>query len=152
MSCRNQTTHKQHDREIVQANSSQNADLWKALKGGSSNFGIVTRFDIQAFEQGDIYGGLVIHPNSATGQVVTAFSHFVDNIVNYPLGSCFSFWSWVAGSNDTVIISALHDTTGTVNASAYAEYVAIEPTVSSTLREDTHLSFAKELDFAKGNQ
>ncbi|KAI4601045.1 hypothetical protein KJ359_012232 [Pestalotiopsis sp. 9143b] len=138
--------------EIVQANSTQNADLWKALKGGSSNFGIVTRFDIQAFEQGDIYGGLVIHPNSATGQVVSAFSHFVDNIANYPLGSCFSFWSWVAGSNQTVIISALHDTTGTVNASAYAEYAAIEPTVSSTLREDTHLSFAKELDFAKGNQ
>ncbi|KAF7538707.1 hypothetical protein G7054_g2752 [Neopestalotiopsis clavispora] len=138
--------------EIVQANSEQNADLWKALKGGASNFGIVTRFDIQAFEQGNIYGGLVIHPNSATEQVVTAFSNFVDNIVNYQLGSCFSFWSWVAGSNDTVIISALHDTTGTVNASAYAEYAAIEPTVSSTLREDTHLSFAKELEFAKGNQ
>ncbi|VUC26900.1 unnamed protein product [Clonostachys rosea] len=35
--------------EIVNANASSNADLWKALKGGSSNFGIVTRFDLETF-------------------------------------------------------------------------------------------------------
>ncbi|KAL2878164.1 hypothetical protein SGCOL_006414 [Colletotrichum sp. CLE4] len=35
--------------EIVNANVSANSDLWRALKGGSSNFGIVTRFDLQAF-------------------------------------------------------------------------------------------------------
>ena len=33
---------------IVNANSTFNPDLWKALKGGSSNFGIVTRFDVNA--------------------------------------------------------------------------------------------------------
>ncbi|KAI1844030.1 hypothetical protein JX266_009703 [Neoarthrinium moseri] len=138
--------------DIVQANSTDNADLWKALKGGSSNFGIVTRFDVQAFDAGDLYGGLVIHPLNTTGQVVTAFSNFVDHIVNYQAGSAFSFWSWVKGASESVIISALHDTTGTENAPAYAEYAAIEPTVSSTLRQDSHLNFAKELEFAKGNQ
>lgn len=34
---------------IVNANASVHSDLWRALKGGSSNFGIVTRFDIEAF-------------------------------------------------------------------------------------------------------
>jgi FAD/FMN-containing dehydrogenase len=34
---------------IVNANVSTHSDLWRALKGGSSNFGIVTRFDIEAF-------------------------------------------------------------------------------------------------------
>ncbi|KAI1264929.1 6-hydroxy-D-nicotine oxidase [Xylariaceae sp. FL1019] len=32
---------------IVNANANTNSDLWKALKGGGTNFGIVTRFDIQ---------------------------------------------------------------------------------------------------------
>lgn len=30
---------------IVNANADENADLWKALKGGSGNFGFVTRLD-----------------------------------------------------------------------------------------------------------
>ncbi|KAI0168533.1 FAD binding domain-containing protein [Pestalotiopsis sp. NC0098] len=35
--------------EVLNANASANSDLWLALKGGSSNFGIVTRFDVEAF-------------------------------------------------------------------------------------------------------
>ncbi|CAG9950901.1 unnamed protein product [Clonostachys rosea f. rosea IK726] len=32
---------------IVNANKTANADLWRALKGGWANFGVVTRFDIE---------------------------------------------------------------------------------------------------------
>lgn len=35
--------------DVINANASAHSDLWRALKGGSSNFGIVTRFDIEAF-------------------------------------------------------------------------------------------------------
>jgi FAD/FMN-containing dehydrogenase len=41
--------------EIVDANSTANADLWRALKGGGSNFGIVTRFDMTVVPTGDFY-------------------------------------------------------------------------------------------------
>ncbi|KAI0007173.1 6-hydroxy-D-nicotine oxidase [Xylariaceae sp. FL0662B] len=137
--------------EIVEANSKQNSDLFKALKGGSSNFGIVTRFDFQAFEVGDLYGGLVTYPLNATSKVISAFSNFVNNIENYQAGSAFSFWSLVQGAPESVVISALHDTTGTVDAPAYAEYKAIEH-LSSTLRTDSHLNMTVELEFAKGFQ
>lgn len=30
---------------IINANANENADLWKAQKGGSGNFGFVTRID-----------------------------------------------------------------------------------------------------------
>jgi FAD/FMN-containing dehydrogenase len=39
---------------IVSANEDTNTDLWKALKGGGSNFGIVTRFDVEAIPTRDI--------------------------------------------------------------------------------------------------
>lgn len=45
--------------EVVYASASSHQDLWLALKGGSNNFGIVTRFDFAAFEQGDMWGGVV---------------------------------------------------------------------------------------------
>lgn len=40
------------DGSVVEANVDQNADLYKALRGGGGpNFGIVTRFDFEVFEQ-----------------------------------------------------------------------------------------------------
>lgn len=33
------------DGSIVNANADENADLWKALKGGSGNFGFVTKLE-----------------------------------------------------------------------------------------------------------
>ena len=46
--------------EVVNANARQNSDLWVALKGGSNNFGVVTRFDIKCFPQGKIWGGYLV--------------------------------------------------------------------------------------------
>ncbi|KAF3924351.1 hypothetical protein AA313_de0200559 [Arthrobotrys entomopaga] len=42
---------------IVEANKNTNPDLFKALKGGSANFGIVTRFDLRTFPTNGIYSG-----------------------------------------------------------------------------------------------
>jgi FAD/FMN-containing dehydrogenase len=38
------------DGRLVVASQTQNADLYRALKGGSGNFGIVTRIKMVAFE------------------------------------------------------------------------------------------------------
>ncbi|KAH7213270.1 uncharacterized protein BKA55DRAFT_697777 [Fusarium redolens] len=42
---------------IVNANATINTDLFWALKGGSSNYGIVTRFDLKTFPDTPVYGG-----------------------------------------------------------------------------------------------
>lgn len=49
------------DGSIVNANANSSTDLFKALKGGSNNFGIVTRFDLQTFAAtpGGLYAGLL---------------------------------------------------------------------------------------------
>ena len=66
--------------EIVNANEKEHADLWQALKGGSNNFGIVTRFDIRAAEHDQqVYGGLVIVPASLTDEVLPALYNFTDD-------------------------------------------------------------------------
>ncbi|KAF7898524.1 hypothetical protein EAF00_004970 [Botryotinia globosa] len=50
------------DGQIINANANANPDLWIALKGGSNNFGIVTRFDMKKFPQGKQWAGLVAYP------------------------------------------------------------------------------------------
>ncbi|KAK0728821.1 hypothetical protein B0T26DRAFT_637485 [Lasiosphaeria miniovina] len=45
--------------EVVYASASQNQDLWLALKGGSNNFGIITRFDVATHPLLGMWGGIV---------------------------------------------------------------------------------------------
>lgn len=47
--------------EIINANAKDNSDLWLALKGGSNNFGIVTRYDMRTFPQSNFWGGSVYY-------------------------------------------------------------------------------------------
>ena len=62
--------------EIVPANDKNNRNLFIALKGGSNNFGIVTRFDLPTFKQGQMWGGGIYYSPSAYPQLVQAFSDF----------------------------------------------------------------------------
>ncbi|KAL8943619.1 MAG: hypothetical protein Q9211_000923, partial [Gyalolechia sp. 1 TL-2023] len=66
--------------EIVYATSSSHKDLWLALKGGSNNFGIVTRFDVATFKQGLMWGGVVRYnyTKSNLDAHAKAFRNFMD--------------------------------------------------------------------------
>ena len=45
--------------ELVEANATARPDLFRALKGGGNNFGLVTRFDFETVAVGRILGGSV---------------------------------------------------------------------------------------------
>ncbi|RFU24040.1 hypothetical protein B7463_g12296, partial [Scytalidium lignicola] len=42
---------------VVNASQTTHPDLYFALRGGGNNFGIVTRFDFEAYQQGELWGG-----------------------------------------------------------------------------------------------
>ncbi|KAH9906181.1 hypothetical protein F4778DRAFT_769352 [Xylariomycetidae sp. FL2044] len=64
------------DGTITTASESVNPDLFRVLKGGSSNFGIVTRFDMKTFPAHDVYDGIVTFPPSSTEPLIDAFIDF----------------------------------------------------------------------------
>ncbi|KAI2621444.1 putative oxidoreductase [Hypomontagnella submonticulosa] len=64
--------------QIVLANGSivdakTDPDLLVALRGGTNNFGVVTRVDLDTFEQGQIWGGMIYHPASTLKDQIDAF-------------------------------------------------------------------------------
>lgn len=61
---------------ITNANSTTNPDLFWALKGGSSNFGVVTRFDMQTFPLAEIWGGTALYNSSALNDMVEAYASY----------------------------------------------------------------------------
>jgi hypothetical protein len=62
----------------VKANSQQNQDLFFALKGGGNQFGIVTRFTMDAFPMGKTWGGYRIFGSKHAPEVFAAVQKLTD--------------------------------------------------------------------------
>lgn len=58
------------DGSVVNANAGSHPDLFRALKGGNNNFGVVTHVTLATVEtDGEIYGGVVYYPESSLPQL-----------------------------------------------------------------------------------
>ncbi|KAL4816909.1 hypothetical protein BDW67DRAFT_40086 [Aspergillus spinulosporus] len=61
---------------IVHATEEEHPDLLMALRGGSANFGIVTKVKLRTFEQGPVWGGHVYYPLETVDDQLRAFENF----------------------------------------------------------------------------
>ena len=61
---------------VVNASAKSKTDLWWALKGGSSNFGIVTKFIMTNVPVTQVYGGLAVYQP-------TSLDSYINVIANY---------------------------------------------------------------------
>jgi FAD/FMN-containing dehydrogenase len=59
------------DGEVVEASESSEPDLFWAIRGGESNFGVATRFQLRLHELSEIVGGMLILPG--TPESITGF-------------------------------------------------------------------------------
>ncbi|KAI5857351.1 hypothetical protein GGS23DRAFT_345442 [Durotheca rogersii] len=65
------------DGKIRRANKKENSDLWRALKGGGNNFGVVTQIVFQTFPVKDVWGGNAAYlPATGVNGVAKAFADF----------------------------------------------------------------------------
>lgn len=138
------------DGRIVDANAKENSDLFQALKGGSNNFGIVTRFDLIAFKQSKLWGGVAVYPSSTTSQHLQAFVKFGNNIAKDPYGSLISFWQYSSATDAVVIIDALEYTKAEAYAPPFAEILRIPNKISDTFRITNLSDLVAELEQAYG--
>jgi len=64
--------------EVVRANATEHPDLFWALRGGSGNFGVVTRFEFRLHPVGpDVLSGLIVYPISEAKSVLQQYRDFV---------------------------------------------------------------------------
>lgn len=70
------------DGRIIQANHNEHTDLFRVLKGGGNNFGIVTRFDMQAFpaSPAGIWDAVMTYPVEAMDELLEAHFDFTKGL------------------------------------------------------------------------
>ncbi|KAI9148230.1 FAD-dependent monooxygenase CTB5 [Paramyrothecium foliicola] len=75
------------DGSAVTASESSHPDLWRALKGGSNNFGIVTSFTMPCFPANDIWFGCNYMSGFQAPSLVKAFHEYVRDAASGRPGS-----------------------------------------------------------------
>ena len=68
------------DGRLVKASEDENPDLLWGLRGGGSNFGIVTSFEFALHPVGPmVLAGMLIHPVESAPQVIRAYRDFIES-------------------------------------------------------------------------
>ncbi|KAH7398516.1 hypothetical protein BKA66DRAFT_566111 [Pyrenochaeta sp. MPI-SDFR-AT-0127] len=133
--------------KIVNANKTSNPDLFAALKGGSNNFGIVTKIVLPTFPLGKLWGGMTVHPGTSYPDAVRALYEFATSSTPDPDAHLLlsSGWAKIAGGEITVL-SLYHASHQTIEPGpeSLANFTAIQPRLNSSLRQASLVEFTAE--------
>lgn len=135
--------------DIVNANNAQHPELYKALKGGTINFGIVTKYDLKTLPHDQLWGGVVAYDNSTTPQQISAAHNFIDNIHKDPYASWIGMWQYDSKTGQNTIGSALEYTKAESYPPALEDFYKI-PNVTDTMRFAGMWNLTQELAQASG--
>jgi hypothetical protein len=129
------------DGSIVNANKSENSDLWHALKGGSGNFGIVTRFDIQSFEAAPIYGGILTSSADTNEAQIQAIINFNTGMNVGHNSSYAAVWQYLPTLGGIVVNRFIANTMGQRGTPELNETLSI-PTIAGEMGDLTMTGMA----------
>ncbi|KAJ3941443.1 uncharacterized protein N0V96_008151 [Colletotrichum fioriniae] len=127
---------------IINANKSDNADLFIALKGGACNFGIVSRFDLEAFKATEVWGGMRICNTSSSSASIQNFVDYVDNVEEDLDTSYGIMWGWQPNLRANMLTFVMCNTQGVVRPPILAKVLDI-PAVASTVQRQSVASLAQ---------
>ncbi|KFZ00989.1 hypothetical protein V501_10304 [Pseudogymnoascus sp. VKM F-4519 (FW-2642)] len=117
------------DGSVVNANSNDNADLWKAQKGASGNLGFVTRIDQETVKGTLLWGGFTSYELSERDNVFVAYLDFVEKTEeNSPDQAIIALYYDFTGFS---IRSILTNNMGVANAPAFDGFLALSNTSST---------------------
>lgn len=119
--------------EVIYASADSNRDVWLALKGGSNNFGIVTRFDLATHSQGLMLGGYIDFNVTQTvlDDHAKAFSSWMDPQNFDPLAVMEFNLVWDAGAWS--LADAIYYLAPDLTPSVYEEIFSIPDQIENNL-------------------
>ncbi|RYP10560.1 hypothetical protein DL765_008064 [Monosporascus sp. GIB2] len=139
--------------DIVDANATSNSALFRALKGGQNNFGIVTRWDITTIPKGEFWGGSLVYPSSTTAEQLEVFANWKTPENFDPSSSVEQSHVYIGSLQEFLVSNSVFYTKPLAFPDNLKNYTNIQPLISSTLRISNATDFANEIQsFSTPNQ
>lgn len=134
------------DGSIRQISYKSDPDLFFALRGGGNNFGIVTRFDVATYPQGNMWGGLSYFWADATPAFVNALVNYNLNVATDPNACVIVTYLYYPEVNQSIFISYTHYAKPVADSQILQNFTSIPGSWMSTTRIDSVSNFTKEFE------
>jgi len=131
--------------KITNANATSNPDLFVALKGGTNNFGVVTRFDFKTFTQGQLWGGSIVYPDTTFAQLAAAFTETKQPRNFDPYQALEASFVYLGQLQTFFGVASLFYSKPVVNATSLKPFTSIQPQTSNSMRLSSTVQLAKEV-------
>ena len=115
---------------ILQVNQKSYPDLYFALRGGGNNFGLVTRFDLDTYPQGLMWGGSLLYNITQSAAILKAFVDFGTNAPSDPNAALIVAYAYAQGQ--FFVAADLEYALPKPNPPIFSEFLAA-PYLSNTL-------------------
>lgn len=76
------------DATLVRVTPESEPDLFWALRGGGSNFGVVVAIEFELLEAPALFGGMVLYPGERAAEVVAAYADWIATVPEEVTSSC----------------------------------------------------------------
>ncbi|KAI0189045.1 hypothetical protein F4808DRAFT_47462 [Astrocystis sublimbata] len=131
------------DGQQVTATQNSHAELFRALKGGSNNFGVVVSFTMKTMPGGNIWGGTTLMSKEYTSDAIQAVTDFTANVSKYPDSSLIVGINYIPQMRDIVVGGALVETRDRNGSPAFVRWSRI-PTIVDTTASKSLIEMGRE--------
>ncbi|KAH7198520.1 uncharacterized protein B0J16DRAFT_330511 [Fusarium flagelliforme] len=129
--------------EVVTANENTNNDLFRVLKGGSNNFGIVINFTMKAIKTDRVWGGMTLFPKQVIPGAIEALSEFTNNVPNDIHSNLVTIIGHMPELKDIGIATLYANMEGVEKPAAYEKWLAL-PEITNSVKNTTISEMAFE--------
>ena len=134
--------------DVTVANRTHNTDLFEVMCGASSNLGIVTRFDLHTFNQGQMWGGNILYNFTTLPQQSKAFIDFATDPDYDEKATLIHVYVYRQGrylASNTMVY-----TDPEPNPPALQRFTTIQPQIVDNTRIGTHEALVDNRENARG--
>lgn len=118
------------DGKLVTASENENADLFWAVRGAGQNFGVVTEFVFRAYEQKEVYAGMLMFPPDKIPEIV-AFANHLHEVTNGDQCLLFGFTCPPPMNAPVVVAAIFFNGPAAAAEEFFAPLIALGPVVNT---------------------
>lgn len=115
---------------VITASSTSHHDLWRSLKGGLNNLGLVTRFDMRTFPSQDAYGGITAFSYDKAEAVLEKLDAMIRRNPENPAENGFVSLSWNPATGPSTAW-VLANVDGVENSTSFVGLEDLNPVVDT---------------------